>query len=195
MAEDHEIIARVLGGDVDAFETLLVRYRTPVRRIVSRHVPGDAVEEVVQDAFVRAYRSLPHFRAGGGFAPWLSGIAMRASTDYWRRRYRDREVPESALGEAHQQWMARVAFASANDAFCRDHDQREAREVLDRALDRLTPEERMVIHLVYLEELSGKEAARQLGWSVANVKVRAFRARNKLRKWLSAAVGSGKENP
>jgi RNA polymerase sigma-70 factor, ECF subfamily len=60
--------------------------------------------------------------------------------------------------------------------------------MLDWAMDRLSPEDRMVVELIYLEGLSGKEAADLLGWSVANVKVRAFRSRNKLRKLLSETI-------
>ena len=62
--------------------------------------------------------------------------------------------------------------------------QNEAREILDWALDRLGPEDRMVLELVYLEGLAVKEAARLLGWSTANVKVRAHRARKKINRWL-----------
>ena len=63
--------------------------------------------------------------------------------------------------------------------------QKEAGELLGRALDRLSPEDRMVLEMVYLEGLSGKEAAGLLGWSVANVKIRLFRSRKKLRKILA----------
>ncbi len=69
-------------------------------------------------------------------------------------------------------------------------DMQHARETLEWALNRLSAEDRMVVELVYLEEFSGKEAATLLGWSVANVKVRVFRARKKLQKLLSRVLDS-----
>ena len=65
---------------------------------------------------------------------------------------------------------------------------KEAGEILEWALERLSPEDRMVLELVYLEGLSGKEAAAQLGWSVANVKIRSFRSRRRLEKLLKGAL-------
>ena len=65
------------------------------------------------------------------------------------------------------------------------NSQKEAVELLGRALHRLSPEDRMALEMVYLDGLSGKEAAVLLGWSVANVKIRLFRARKKLRKILA----------
>ena len=66
--------------------------------------------------------------------------------------------------------------------------QDEARELLDWVLGRLSAEDRMVLELVYLEGLTGKEAADLLGWSVANVKVRSFRSRKKLEKILAGVI-------
>ena len=63
--------------------------------------------------------------------------------------------------------------------------RKEAADLLEWALAHLSPEDRMVTELVHLEGLSGKEAAKMLGWTVANVKIRSFRARNRLRKLLS----------
>ena len=81
---------------------------------------------------------------------------------------------------------AAVAY-DGSQSFYKDGEQQEAREVLDWALNKLSAEDRMVIELVYLEGLSGKEAAELLGWSVTNVKVRSFRSRKKLQKLLMKA--------
>ncbi|NIO03758.1 MAG: sigma-70 family RNA polymerase sigma factor [Proteobacteria bacterium] len=78
-------------------------------------------------------------------------------------------------------------FASnwSRQSFDDKDSQKKARELLDWALDRLSPEDRLVLELVYLEGLSGREAADLLGWSVANVKVRSLRARSKLPNLLA----------
>jgi RNA polymerase sigma-70 factor (ECF subfamily) len=181
---DTETIRQVLDGDVNAFESLVVRYRALVLKIVQRHVDRGDVEETAQEAFVRAYRSLPTFKGQSHFSHWLSAIAVRTCHDYWRKAYRSREIPLSAITERHQEWLEEALAAEAGEPSGGGTLQEEAREVLDWVLTRLSPKDRIVLELIYLEDLSVKEAASLLGWSVANVKVRAFRSRRKLEKLL-----------
>jgi RNA polymerase sigma-70 factor (ECF subfamily) len=181
---DADIIRQILDGNVNAFESLVTRYEVLVLKIVKKHVPPEEVEETVQNAFVRAYRSLPTFKGKGPFSQWLASIAIRTCYDYWRRAYRSREIPMCALTEKHQEWLDAVISEESMQAVDEEGSQKEARELLDHALATLSAEDRMVIELVYLEGLSVKEAADLLGWSTANVKVRSFRTRKKLEKLL-----------
>ncbi len=181
---DNEIVNQVVSGDVNAFERLLKRYQAHVVRIVRKHIPFDKVEEVAQDVFVRAYQSLPTFKGDDGFKQWLSTITIRTCYDFWRKHYRYREIPLSSLSEKHQAWLEEATSNSSSQSFYERDSQKEAREILDWALDRLSPEDRMVLELVYLEGYSIKEAANLLGWSTVKVKVRSFRARKKLHKLL-----------
>lgn len=183
-AADSEIVDQVVSGDVNAFERILKRYQAHVVRIVRRHIPLERVEEVAQDVFVSAYQSLPTFKGNDGFKQWLSTITIRTCYDFWRKHYRYREIPLSSLSEKHQVWLEEATSNSSSQSFYERDSQREAREILDWALDRLSPEDRMVLELVYLEGYSIKEAANLLGWSTVNVKVRSFRARKKLHKLL-----------
>ena len=185
---DADIVRQVAGGDVNAFEILLKRHQALVVRIVNRHLPNREVEETVQDVFVRAYRSLPAFKGTGDFSHWLSAIAVRTCYDYWRKAYRVREFPLSELTDRHQQWLENVISAQSEEMSAPTGYRSEAREVLDWALARLPAEDRMVLELVYFEDLAVKEAAKLLGWSVANVKVRSFRARKKLEKTLKGMI-------
>lgn len=185
---DGDIITVVMGGNADAFALLLTRYKNHVVRIVARHVPHDAVEETAQDVFIRAYRSLRTYREEGGFPQWLSSIAVRTCYDFWRERYRAREVPMSSLSEQHREWLENVLVNTSDESFLQWGEREEARNVLAWALEKLSAEERMVVELVYLEELPVKEAAGLLGWSTANVKIRLFRTRNKLRRLLAGVV-------
>lgn len=155
-----------------------------VLKIVKKHVPYNDVEETTHDVFLRAYQSLPSFKGKSGFRQWLSSIAVRTCYDFWRKTYRSREVPMSVLTEKHQKWLEEVITEQSEQAIHEKGAQDEARELLDWALERLSAKDRMVMELVYLEGLSGKEAADLLGWSVANVKVRCFRSRKKLEKIL-----------
>jgi len=97
----------------------------------------------------------------------------------------------SSLTEKHQEWLENVISDTSDRAFGEHGSRKEAREVLDWALAKLSAEDRMVLELVYLEGLTVKEAAEMLGWTTANVKVRSFRSRRKLKKLLSGPIGEG----
>lgn len=189
---DAEIVRQVLDGNVNAFESILTRYKVQVLKIVKKHVPNDAVEETTQEAFVRTYQSLPTFKGTGDFSQWLSSIAVRTCYDYWRKAYRSREVPMSALTEKHPHWLEQVISEASEESRDELGAQREARKILSWALGKLSAENRMVLELVYLEGLSVQEAAELLGWSKANVKVRSFRARMKLEKLLRIVKEQGR---
>ena len=185
---DAEIVLQVVSGNVDAFEYLLKRYQTHVLRIVKKHTPFDKVEEVVQDVFLRAYKSLPTFKRDDSFKKWLSTIAMRTCYDFWRRHYRSRELPMSSLSEKHQVWLEQAMASRSNQAFHDKGSQKEAREILDWALAKLSAADRMVLELVYLEGYTVQETANLLGLSTANVKVRSFRSRKKLNKLIKGVL-------
>lgn len=188
-SSDDEIIQQVLQGNVDAFEGIVRRYQAHVLNMVKRHVPQRDVEETAQEAVVRAYKSLAGYRGEGrGFKAWLSAVTIRTCYDYWRKTYRSKEVPLSALTDDHKRWIEQVT-AEKSDQYRREKAaSNEAREVLEWGLGRLSAEDRMVLELVYFEELSGREAAELLGWTTTNVKVRAFRARRKLEKIIKEMI-------
>lgn len=164
------------------------RYGGHVLRIVKKHVPYSEVDETTQDVFIRAYQSLASFQGGDRFKSWLSTVAVRTCYDYWRKTYKSREVPMSCLSDRHREWLEEVMSEQSSQFFQDRGSVKEAGEVLEWALERLSPEDRMILELVYLEGFSGKEAALQLGWSVANVKIRSFRSRKKLEKFLRGAL-------
>ena len=181
---DDEIVQRVIGGDVNAFERLMKKHNEHVLKIVKKHVPRDRIEEIAQDVFVRAYKALPGFKRTGTFRGWLSVIAVRTCYDFWRREYASRELPVSDLSEQQKNRLEKMAADRSGEWHREKRIQGEIREMLDRALDKLSAADRMVLELVYLEGCSIKEAAKLLGWSTANVKVRSFRARKKIHKLL-----------
>jgi RNA polymerase sigma-70 factor (ECF subfamily) len=191
-SSDEEIVRQVLGGNVNAFESVMLRHRVLVLTIVKKHVPEDAIEETAQEAFVRAYQALPTFKGTGAFSQWLSSIVVRTCYDYWRKAYRSREIPISALTERHSEWLEEVISQRPEEAPDEREPQMEAREILSWALGKLSAGDRMVLELVYLEGCSVQEAAELLGWSKANVKVRSFRARMKLEKLLSKVKEQGR---
>ena len=178
---DLEIISEVLDGDTNRFEELIDRHREHVFRIVGRRVPLEDVEETAHNVFVRAWSSLPSFKGESPFQHWLSKIAVRTCHDFWRGRYRSKEAPMSSLGEDHAEWLENTMNGEPEDSFNSAESRMMARDVMMRALEQLSPADRAVIELVHLEERPVREAADLLGWSTANVKVRAHRSRKKLK--------------
>jgi RNA polymerase sigma-70 factor (ECF subfamily) len=182
---DAEIIRCVLCGDVNAFEKLMGRYQSRVFSIVMKHVPAESVEDVAQETFLEAYRSLRSFSEKSPFSHWLSRIATRCCYHFWRERSGNPTVPVSSLSDDAEQWMDRVLAASSHEAFEQEAERQEAAEVLAYALGELSIEDRMVLTLVHLDGYPVKEAATLLGWNIVSVKVRAHRSRRKLRKIVS----------
>jgi len=191
-ASDEDIVRQVLDGNVDVFDSLVKRHRVLVSKIVTRHVPSRDAEETIQDAFVRAYLSLPTFTGKGDFRKWLSSIAVRTCYDYWRKAYRSMEIPMSTMTEKHRHWLEEVLSGQSIESRREAGLKSEAKELLGYALGKLSAEDRMVLEIVYLEGLSVKETANLLGWSTANVKVRSFRSRRKLERLLRGMRRQGK---
>ena len=180
MSDDAECIDRVLRGDIDRFSELIVRHQQHVLKIVQGHVPADRVPEVAHDVFVRAYAGLQQYGGTVPFEHWLSRLSIRACYDYWRA-HRRAEMPVSGLTENQVQWLDRALADESTHRFRDQADQRDSLEVLDWAMAQLSPEHRLVLTLVSLEGRSVREAAELLGWTVVNVKVRCYRARQALR--------------
>ncbi|WP_428563279.1 MAG: RNA polymerase sigma factor [Solidesulfovibrio sp. DCME] len=188
--EDARILVDIRGGDVDAYARLMTKYQGRVAGIVSGHAPRERVTELTHEVFVRAYRSLPGYRGDSPFGHWLAKVAVRTCHDFWRAEYRRRERPESELSDECRAFAEEAAALETSEAAEEAASRREARELLAWAMDKLSPTDRMVVTLTHLEERPVAEAAEMLGISVPNVKVRAFRARRKLRELLGDVIGT-----
>jgi len=191
--QDAEIIRQVIAGDVNAFENLLRKYERFVMAIVKKHIPYDHIEDTAQEVFLKAYQSLPSFKGKSSFPYWLSIIAVRTCYDFWREHYKSREISMSSLTEQHVMWLEKTMSDTSNELFHEKSLQKEAEEILNWALSNLSAADRMVLELVYLEGHSIKDAARLLGLSSVNVKVRLFRSRKKLHALLAGASNPQKE--
>ncbi len=181
--DETTLVERAQDGDASAFTEIVKRNQNHVAAICAGHVPYDRVEEVAQETFVRAYRSLHRFRGDSPIRNWLSVLAVRSCHDFWRKTYRNKEHPTSSLGSEDEEFLDRIA--DTGPTLEDEAEKRQAIRLLHRALDGLSATDRMVVTLTHLEERTVAEAAEMLDLSVANVKVRAFRARKKLQKLLS----------
>jgi RNA polymerase sigma-70 factor (ECF subfamily) len=178
---DGELVSIVLQGDESAFELIFERHKRRVTAIAGRFFQ-EHVEDILQESFARAYFALPEFldRGEGSFAAWLSKIAFNTCYDELRRRGRRRESLVSDLSEVEAQMIRRLSPESASI-----ESSTVSRDLANRLLAHLSPEDRVVLVLLDIEGLSVREIAAMMGWSVAKVKIRAFRARSHLRGILA----------
>jgi len=183
---DADDVRRSRDGDGDAYRALVERHQARVGAMMWRFTRDALVhEELVQDVFVEAYRSLPTYRAEAPFAHWLARIATRVGYRYWRRRARERERRTVPLAEWDGVTPARADTMAPS----------EAAELLHALLDRLPPRDRLVLTLRYVEDHSVEETARLTGWSATMVKVQVWRARRKLRRLLEKITSATKADP
>ncbi|OBQ52653.1 RNA polymerase sigma factor [Halodesulfovibrio spirochaetisodalis] len=182
--DDWIIISAVLEGDTAAYAQIIDRHTQHVSTLVGKHVPFQHVAEVSHETFVRAYRSLGSYTPEKPFKRWLSAIAIRSSTDFWRAHYRKKETPLSEFTDDSAQWLDAVCLADSENEFDRLSKAQEAKEVLEMVLGSLRPLDRMALVMTQLEGYSGKETAELLGISSASVKVRVFRAKHGLKTLL-----------
>ena len=182
---DHteaELIAAVLQGDAASFEPLIIKYSPRVFATARRYARRESeVEDIVQEVWLKAFQKLGSFRGEAPFEHWLMRLAVRTCYDFLRGHQRNRETVFSELTEPENDWLER--FAQDPDAAAEDADA--ARALVERLLAQLSPQARLVITLLEIEDRSVKEIAKLTGWSVPLVKVRAFRARAEMRKLLA----------
>ena len=177
--EDVELIQRVLGGDENAFATLVRKYQKPVHALVWRKV-GDfhIAEEITQDAFLKAYKELATLKKPHRFARWLSVIATRGCIAWLRKK---RLATQSLEDTSH----AQLEKATYSGYVIQENEQMTAeaqREVVQKLLAKLRENERTVITLHYFGEMTHEEISEFLGTSVGTIKSRLRRAQQRLKR-------------
>ena len=179
---EAELIAAVLQGDRASFEPLVAKYSPRVFATARRYARRDSeIEDIVQEVWLKAYDKLNTFRGEAPFEHWLMRMAVRTCYDFLRGHQRNRESYFSEISEPEEDWLERFVVDPGSAA----EEAEAAKQLIDRVLDKLSPEARLVIQLLEIEERSVKDIAQLTGWSVPLVKVRAFRARGEMRKILT----------
>ena len=172
---DHALVRATLAGDDSAFSEIMRRHKGRVFGTCSRFArDAHQLDDLCQEVFLRAWRRLRTFRADAPFEHWLARLTVTACYDFLRREKRHRGHTE--LDDSH--FELRDTGIDATVAAGR------ARELLDWAMRKLPAEEKLVLTLLEIEERTVREIATLTGWSEGNVKVRAFRARARLREIL-----------
>jgi RNA polymerase sigma-70 factor (ECF subfamily) len=177
--DDAELLERIRNGATDDFAGIVRRHQAPVFAILHRYERDThKVEDLAQETFVKVWRALNQFDGRVPFEHWLSKIAMRVALDHLRReKRRQNEVGLPELGDDALDWLR-----------CDDEkselDGRAAAELLNLAMRELSPLDRVVITMQEIEGRSVKEICEATGASGVAVRVRALRARGKLRRAL-----------
>src|SRR5437868_3113815 len=183
---DEEVVKRVLEGETGLYELLMRRHNQRVYRVARAILRDDAeAEDVMQDAYVRAYQNLAGFEGRAKFVTWLTRIAVHEALTRSRRRLRFQSLDPA--GESNGDIMQSVPSNSRSpEQQAYDH---ELAGVLEKAVLSLSEDYRLVFMLRDVEGMSTEETAHCLNVTQENVKVRLHRARAGLRKRLYQAVG------
>ncbi len=179
MSDDAELLERIRNGATDDFAELVRRHQSRVFAILHRYErDAHKVEDLAQEAFVKAWRALGQFDGRAPFEHWLSSITTRVALDHLRKeKRRQNEIGLPELGEDALDWLRSGDEKNELDA-------RGAAELLELAMRELSPADRVVITMQELEGRSVKEIAAAIGASGVAVRVRAMRARSRLRQAL-----------
>lgn len=178
---DKQLVERVQRGDKRAFDLLVLKYQHKIMSLISRYVKdSDEIQDVAQEAFIKAYRALPGFRGDAAFYTWLYRIAINTSKNHLVSR--SRRPPGSDVDLEDAQYM------DAGDAL-RDRETPEStlfgeelRAVVNGALEALPEDLRAAVTLREFDGLSYEEIAEVMECPVGTVRSRIFRARESIDK-------------
>ena len=179
---DKQLVELSLAGDENAFEEIFDRHKRLVATVASRYFRRpEQVEEIIQISFAKMYFELKNFRGEHDFSlpGWLGRITANACLDVLRSQKRK---PEDLICELSDTDHFDLLSITHNGSI--DEDHHINRDLAEKLLSRLTPEDQALLQMIYGEGLNIAEAARSMGWSLPKTKLRAWRAKNSLRKTL-----------
>ncbi len=183
--DESALVARARGGDGSAFSELVSHYERKIFRLAKQITQNDEdAEDVLQEAFLKAYEHLPGFQGQSKFYTWIVRIAVNESLMKLRKRKSDRTVPLDEPVETGEDTVMREIAVWDEDPE-QKYSRAELGTILDEAVKGLRPAFRTVFVLRDIEEMSTEETAAALGISVPAVKSRLLRARLQLREKLT----------
>lgn len=181
--QEAAIVRKVLGGDANAFETLVLEYEKNVYNIALR-MTGNSEDaaDMTQEAFIKAYNSLQSFRGDSKFSVWLYRIVSNVCLDFLRSKNRRPTVSLSVEDDDGEDAQLDVVDESQSPELLLD--RKLTRDSVRRGLDSLPPDYRQILLLREIQGLSYDEIAQALSLEVGTVKSRIFRARKRLCTFL-----------
>ena len=176
---DEEIVTAVLGGDIESFEELILRYQPRIFGMARKYFRNESdVEDLVQTIFTKTYKKLGSFKKTAPFEHWFMRLSVNTCYDALRRRTKHREQAVSDLMFEDESWQNRL------DNIPDSEDQEsldKANELVHSVMEQISNKARIVLTMQELEGRSIREISELTGWSISLVKVQAFRARKEMR--------------
>ena len=184
-SDESLLVQKAKGGDAEAFTELVNRYKRKIYRLAKNITRNDEdAEDVLQDAFLKAYEHLDSFEGNSKFYTWIVRIAVNEALMKLRKRRGDRQVSlDEPVGLGEEEVKREIAVWEDNPE--QRYSREEMQQILDEAVDSLKEDFRTVFVLRDIEELSTEQTAEALGISVPAVKSRLLRARLALREKLT----------
>ena len=190
MLVDFELIKRAQAGDNAAFNEIVLAYRKRILGTITRVIARtEDVEDVAQEVFLRLYFSLDQLRTAEVFEPWLYRLTVNAAYDYLRKQ---RRRPEFRMSDLSEQQVLMADAAAGGKAEQDDQYQKKIRESVDSLLGAVSEADRILLMLKEVEGLSLKELEKIYKVNENALKVRLFRARQRVLKAFGASP-KGKE--
>jgi RNA polymerase sigma-70 factor (ECF subfamily) len=190
MLVEQHLIEKAKDGDSGAFNQFVLAYRKRILGTISRLIgrPED-VEDVAQEVFVRLYYSLDQLRSADVFEPWLYRLTMNASYDYLRRVKRRHESRMADMSESQVMLADSAAGGKRNEE---EEQQKRTRELVEALFQHVSEEDRILLTLKEVEGLSLKELEQIYNVKENALKVRLFRARQRVIKAFESARMNGR---
>ncbi len=190
---DQQLVERAQRGDKSAFELLVVKYQRKLVRLLSRFIRDPTeVEDVAQEAFIKAYRALPSFRGDSAFYTWLYRIGINTAKNYlvaMGRRAPTVSETESADSEGSEESGQVPDYNTPENELM----SRQIAETVNRAVEDLPEELRTAITLRELEGLSYEDIAAIMNCPIGTVRSRIFRAREAIAEKLRPQLDTRKD--
>lgn len=185
-----ELASLAQDGDESAFSEIVRRYSPRVFSVASRFFrQRSSVEEVAQEVFLKAFTQLKSFEGRGSMEGWLTRIATNTCLNTLRSTRRRPELSVADLTENETAWLEHQTPVGG-EQHTSVEDNVIAADLADRLLEVLPVEDQMALLMIDGEDASVKEVAAATGWSESKVKVRAFRARKKVREAMEKLLSS-----
>ncbi|HKG12052.1 MAG TPA: sigma-70 family RNA polymerase sigma factor [Pyrinomonadaceae bacterium] len=189
---DTELARLARGGDESAFAEIMRRHGPRVFRTASKFFRRrEQVEEAAQEIFLKAFTQLDAYEARGSFEGWLTRIATNTCLNLLRSAKRRPELTASDLSEDESAWLENNLAGAAAERQQSAERGMVAADLAERVLEKMSPDDRLVLMLMDGEEASVKEVSEATGWSESNVKVKAMRARRRMREAVEKLLSRG----
>ena len=190
---DQQLVERAQRGDKHAFELLVVKYQRKLIRLLSRFIRDTAeVEDVAQEAFIKAYRALPNFRGDSAFYTWLYRIGINTAKNYLVAM--GRRAPTSTSMDAEEaEDLGETELLQDLNTPENLMMSRQVADSVNQTLDKLPEDLRTAISLREMEGLSYEEIASAMNCPIGTVRSRIFRAREAIAEQLRPMLDTGKD--